>query len=84
MNFPRKRLLINLPGKVYAKCLEKRWREILDLRWRSVSFVLDVALWTKFALSNKFLRNRVSMQKTSAHQQRSQPKISGRAKYFEF
>jgi len=63
--------LLNLHGKVYAQCFEKRCREIiapkLDLgdTHYPVRFSSAVVLQIKISLSSKFSKNRGSMPKTS-------------------
>ena len=54
---------------MYAKCLEKRCREIIapKLDDTHFGFVPAVALQTKLSLSNKFSKNLGSMPKTSTH-----------------
>ena len=47
---------LGIPGKVHAECLEKQPQEIIEpkLEDTQCSFVLDVALQTKFSLAANF------------------------------
>jgi len=46
--------LLSPSGKVYAKCLEERYREIIEAKLDDTQCVPVVALQTKFSLSSNF------------------------------
>ena len=61
--------LISVPGKVHAKCLEKKCREIVEpkLTDAQCGFRPTEAQWIRSLPSSKSLRSRGNMQKRSMH-----------------
>ena len=61
--------LISVPGKVYAKCLEKKCREIVEpkLTDTQCDFRPAEAQWIRSLICSKSLRSRGNMQKRSMH-----------------
>jgi len=56
---------LSLHGTMYAQCLEKRCRDIIESNLENKQCVLTAALQTKYPLSSSFFRNFGSMLKMS-------------------
>ena len=61
--------LSSLPGKVYAKCFEKRWLKTVEpqLLMHNADFIMADPPWTRSLPFSKFLRNCGNMPKSCIH-----------------